>query len=397
MRKRWKRIVLIFVVLVALVQIRFIYRRVQIGRLSQRIARLQANKSAVESPAYKDLAGAIHVHTSLGGHSNATFEELIRGSKGLDFVILTEHTAELLDTAAMTLNGTYDGVLFVGGNELDTASGHDRMLLIPGTAEAFKRRMTMTPAFIAPFQKEGRLAFVTYPERFTTWYSNFDGVEVFNLNTNARQASYLPLFLDALWSYRKFPELTLAMHLSRPDENLQKFDEVASKRRITLFAGSDAHSNIGFHLLGDDSGNKHINLKFDDYAVIFRVMKTHVLLEREKELAQESLLEALRAGHCYVGFDVLSDSKGFWFSAGDRIMGDETSLAGTPHLRVTAPQNARIVLLKDGARIAEASDARELVFQPRETGAYRVEVFLDSLGQPFDRLPWIISNPIYVK
>jgi hypothetical protein len=396
MLKRWKRIVLILAALVALAQLPFIYRRVQIGNLSQRIARLNVNRTPLESPRYRDLAGVIHVHTVLGGHSTATFEELIQGSRGLDFVILTEHTADLIDTAAMTLNGTYGGVLFVGGNELDTASG-DRMLLIPGTAEAFERRMTMTPAFLAPFQKEGRLAFVTYPERFTTWYSTFDGVEVFNLNTNSKKMNYPLFFLDALWSYGKYPELTLAGHLSRPDENLQKFDEVARKRRITLFAGSDAHSNLGFHLFGDDAGNKHLGLKFDSYATIFRIVRTHVLLERDKTLTQQSLLDALREGHCFIGFDVLSDTSGFSFSAGDKIMGDETTLEEAPGLKVAVPQSARIVLFKDGHKISEAPEVREMGFMPKERGTYRVEVFLDSLGKPFDRLPWIVSNPIYVK
>jgi hypothetical protein len=396
MRKRWKKVFLTLLVLVSVAQIPFIYRRVQVGKLSQRIAELNATRTPSEHPGYRDLAGAIHVHTALGGHTNATFDELIQGAKGLDYVILTEHTADLIDTAAMTLNGTYGGVLFVGGNELDTASG-DRMLLIPGTHEAFVRRMTMTPAFITPFQNEGRLAFVTYPERFTTWYSNFDGVEVFNLNTNARQSNPLALLFDALWSFRKYPELTLTKHLSRPDEYLRKFDEVARKRRITLFAGSDAHSNIGFHLVGDDSGNKHFNLKFDDYAAIFKIVKTHVLIHRGGELTQQSLLEALRLGHCFIAFDVLSDSKGFSFSAGDKIMGDETTLPEMPNLKVVVPQTARIVLLKNGEKIADVPAARDLAFQPKEKGAYRVEVFLDSLGAPFDRLPWIISNPIYVK
>jgi len=396
MLKRLKKIALILTAVVVLIQLPFIYRRVQVGKLSQRIALLNINRTPLESSHYKDLTGVIHVHTALGGHSTATFDDLIAGSKGLDFVILTEHTADLIDTAAMTLNGTYGGVLFVGGNELDTFSG-DRMLLIPGTSEAFARRMTMTPAFIAPFQKEGRLAFVTYPERFSTWYSTFDGVEVFNLNSNTKRMSYVPFLLDALWSYGKYPELTLAKYLSRPDTELQKFDEVARKRRITLFAGSDAHSNIGFHLFGDDSGHKYLNLKFDDYAMIFRIVRTHVLLANDKALTQQSLLDALRAGHCFIGFDVLSDTRGFSFSSGDKIMGDEATLAEAPNLKVAIPQSARIVLFKDGSKISESSEVREWKFQPKERGTYRVEVFMDSLGKPFDRLPWIISNPIYVR
>jgi hypothetical protein len=30
-------------------------------------------------------------------------------------------------------------------------------------------------------------------------------------------------------------------------------------------------------------------------------------------------------------------------------------------------------------------------------GTYRVEVYRDDLGSPFDKMPWIISNPIYVR
>jgi hypothetical protein len=36
-------------------------------------------------------------------------------------------------------------------------------------------------------------------------------------------------------------------------------------------------------------------------------------------------------------------------------------------------------------------------FDARDPGAYRVEVYRDDLGQPFDKVPWIISNPIYVR
>jgi hypothetical protein len=33
----------------------------------------------------------------------------------------------------------------------------------------------------------------------------------------------------------------------------------------------------------------------------------------------------------------------------------------------------------------------------KESGTYRVEVYQDGLGSPFDKMPWIISDPIYVK
>jgi hypothetical protein len=36
-------------------------------------------------------------------------------------------------------------------------------------------------------------------------------------------------------------------------------------------------------------------------------------------------------------------------------------------------------------------------FEPQGPGEYRVEVYRELLGSPFDKMPWIISNPIYVR
>jgi len=395
MQKRSKKIALVLALLGLLTQIPFAYHRFHIWRISVRISTMKAGEHTIEDGRYKDYPGVIHVHTSLGGHSTATIEELINGSSGLAYVVITEHTAADYDSAAMTLNGMHNGILFVGGNELNTQSS-DRLLLIPGTAEAYEKRSTETPLFLPIFQKQGRLAFVAYPDRFTNWDSTFDGVEIFNLNESTKAMNWVWLSFDVLWSYHKYPELTLATHLSRPDFNLQKYDEVASRRKVALFAGSDAHSNIGFHLLGDDAGNKILRLKFDDYATIFRIMRTHVLLDRSIELTQDSLLNALRQGHDYVSLDILSDPKGFLFFAGDKGMGDEIKLTENPTLKVRTPHRSRIVLLRNGTRVSETRDTTETTFTPKEGGAYRVEVFLDSLGKPFEAMPWIISNPIYV-
>jgi hypothetical protein len=122
-----------------------------------------------------------------------------------------------------------------------------------------------------------------------------------------------------------------------------------------------------------------------------------VLLENSKSLTQETLLDALKQGHCYIGFDVLGDTKGFSFSAGGKIQGDEVKLTDGLSLNVTVPEDSHIVLLKDGQKVSEGESTKQLAFAPKEPGAYRVEVFLDSLGEPFDRLPWILSNPIYVR
>jgi hypothetical protein len=270
-------------------------------------------------------------------------------------------------------------------------------LVLTGDAEIYKGNTTKTPDFIEQIHAKNKLLFASYPEKLQSKTAKFDGVEIFSLNTNAKKMN-VPMFLfDALWSYHSYPELLISKYFKRPDDNLAFYDEQTKSRKLTLFAGSDAHSNIGFHLFGDEANNKFLSVKFDDYATIFRVMRTHVLLAENKQLTQESLLTALKNGNCYVGFDAMSDTTGFSFSANDKIQGDEIPLNGNVNLKANAPQTARFVLYRNGEKIKEQSDTTELIFDAKESGTYRVEVYLDSLESPFNTMPWIISNPIYIR
>ncbi len=401
--KRWKKIVLVFLGIVLLAQIPFIYQRFQKGKLADKIAELEANRTVYTNPNYNEFKGILHVHTSLGGHSTGHFDELLQGARenALDFVVITEHASAFYDTSAMTLSGFNEGVLFVGGNEMDTEN-QDRYLLIPGSAKAEEMTRENNEQFLGIIHSQNKIAIVTYPEKFKEWNSNFDGIEVFNMHTNSKQMNIAYFLFDALWSYRAYPELTLATYLKRPDENLKKFDEISKTRKISLTAGNDSHSNIGFHLFGDDAGNKLINIKLDRYEMSFRVFRTHILIEKEKQLSQETLLEAIKNGHSFVGFDSISDSSGFSFTVENgketRIMSDEISFVeNQTNLKINSPQTARFIIFKNGEKVSETSDNKEFSFSVKEKGTYRVEVYLDALGNPFDKMPWIISNPIYIK
>ncbi len=399
--KLWKKILLILLAVLLLAQIPFIYNRYQFGQLHDKILALQTQKIENPNSNYRDYKGIIHVHTSIGGHSTGTFDELIDGAakNELDFVVMTEHTTDLYDTSALTLKGKTGNVLYVNGQEVETAT--DRFLLAPGSADAGRMNRVAAIDFLDQMHRENRLAFVTYPEKQQDWNENFDGVEVFSLHTNAKKMNPFFVFFDALWSYHAYPELVLDKYFERPDANLQKYDEITQTKKSTLFAGADAHSNIGFHLLGDDAGNKIINLKIDRYETIFRAMRTHVLLEKNQPFTEETLLQALKNGRCFIGIDSLSDTKNFLFTAENgaetKTMGDEINLTENSSLKIFSPQVARIVIFKNGARIFEQRDAAQINLPVREKGTYRAEIYLDALGSPFDKMPWIISNPIYVR
>ncbi len=396
-----KKIFLFLFIVILLAQIPFIYRRYQFGLLQQKINTLNSGRVSTVENNYRDHKGVLHVHSSLGGHSTGQFDELAAAAKsnGLDFVVMTEHAAENLDTSALTLKGIQQGVLFINGNELSTADD-DRFLLFPGSEKAFAAGRVKTADFLREEKAQGRLAFITYPDRFHSWDADYDGIEIFNLHTNAKKMNSALFALDAIWSFGSSPEILLANYFERPNDELKKFDELTQQKKLTLFAGSDAHSNIGL-ALGTETGDRVLGIKLDPYAAIFRLVRTHVLLEGAAPLNQENLLAALKQGRCYIGFDILGDTAGFSFTAENtaekRSMGDEITLTEDLNLKIFAPLKSRIAVFRNGEKVQDFSDETALSYPVKDKGVYRVEVYLDALGSPFNKTPWIISNPIYVR
>lgn len=353
-------------------QVPFAYRRYKLRRLSHSIQQLNSRRTIPARQGYLEYKGVSHVHSFLGGHSTGAFADIIDAARAneLHFVIMTEHTEKDFDTAAMTLQGMHGDVLFINGNEVSAANG-DRMLMLPDD-----------------------VSIIAYPDEFKNWETpGIDGVEVYNVYTNSKRINPVVAFFDVLWSKRAYPELMFALYFERPHESLKKWDQALTRARLTAVGGNDAHANIGVSLR-DSSGNRLLGIELDPYRVSFRLVRLHVLIEQEKTLDSATLMEAVRAGHCYIGFDFLGDTTGFWFEAENagkrKIQGDEVSLSEGVKLRVQTPVASRIVVLKDGLAIVDENgiDKKELAITER--GVYRVEVYLANM-------PWIISNPIYVR
>ncbi len=407
-RRKLALVLALLLTVVALSQAPFIYRRYQLGRLQATIASLHAARSAQPEDGYSDYRGVIHTHSFLGGHSTGSFADIIAGARAnnLHFVVMTEHPAPYVNTAEITLRGTHEGVLFAGGREI-SAAGPDRLLLVGGDLSAGD--YATPPASIAAAMAQARsarqLVFIAYPEQFASWdaASGADGIEIYNVYTNARRINRPLMFFDGLWSLGSYHALLFARFHKRPGENLRRWDELTAttNQRLVAIAGNDAHANVGLRL-AEARGRALWQLLLDPYEVMFQLVRTHALVESNQPLGEETLLAALARGHCYVAFDVLGDATGFRFSATNgsewRIMGDEITLAeGAARLTVTTPIPARIRLFRDGQAAGEASETRQAEFTATERGVYRVEVYLDQLPAFVREQPWIISNPIYVR
>src|SRR5919198_96425 len=358
--KRWKKIALVLFCLLLLSQAPFAYRRFRLRRLSAAIAEVNAGRApAPPGDPFDDYAGVFHVHSSLGGHSTGTLEEIVRAAEAdrLAFVVMTEHPSALFKTSEATLSGTHEGVLFVPGSELAASDG-GRLFAAPGV-ELPDAGLPLR-GLVERAKGEGRLAVVGYPEQVRDLKpGGYDALEVYNLYTNAKRINYLLLFFDGLWSYFPYADLLFADFYERPGENLKRWDEINSAGRQRVF------------------GN-------------------HVLVEKGEPLDSETLLSALRRGHSYFAFDLFGDPTGFRFTADDgadrRVMGDEISLpaAGAVRLSVRTPVRCRLLFFRDGQAVQEVKDTAEASLMVERAGVYRVEVYLDQLGSLLEGKPWII-------
>lgn len=401
---RWKKLLLAVAILLLVSQVPFAYRRYKLGQLNAAIQQINSQRVDDASPEFVEYTGVVHVHSFLGGHSKGGFREIISAAQSnkLDFVVMTEHALKEFDTATMTLKGPHGGVLFINGNEINTGSG--RLLIVP------KDEQEMFGSSITPEQTERgpRRLFqvVAYPEEFKDWQANsYEGVEVYNVYTNAREINPVKMFFDGLWAYRSYPHLLFANFYRRPSVNLKLWDQAiagSGNRKLVALAGNDAHANIGFELT-DSTGKRLLGLQLDPYERSFRFVRMHVMtpLVHDHVLNANRLLAAIAAGNCFIGFDIFGDTTGFRYSARDgnesKIMGDEIILDDEVRLEATLPVAGRIVLLRDGAVIHETGNTRWLEYIAKERGSYRVEAYLPQLGRPVGDQPWIISNPIYVR
>lgn len=399
--KRSSKILLVIIGLVLISQIPFAYRRFKLDRLSATIQRLNSERiPSSNETSYTEYKGVFHVHSFLGGHSSGSFQEIIEAAKanGLQFVVMTEHPAKDFNTAATTLKGNYAGELFVNGNEVATREG-DRLLIVPGDEISGTLGSYDAAALINRARSNNQLAAIAYPAEFKS-PQTADAIEIYNVYTNARGINPLLAFFDTIWSYRSNHDLLFASFYSRPSDAIAKWDQATQTRKIVALAGNDAHANIGFSL-EDSAGKNVLGLKLDPYETSFHLVRMHVLIPKEKRLDEASLIEAVKQGHCFIGFDLFAEAEGFNFVAFNgteqRIQGDEITLLDEVRLIVTSPIPARILLFRNGQQIQEQLNATNKEFPVKEKGVYRVELYLPQLNDAVSAQPWIISNPIYVK
>jgi hypothetical protein len=218
--------------------------------------------------------------------------------------------------------------------------------------------------------------------------TGFTGIELWNYMSEFK--SYLPSKPAAVLA-ALFPGFFISGPLP---ETLALWDDLMRDgRRVVAIGGADAHANL--YSMGP------LKRTVFPYEYLFRAVNTHLLLDaplsRDLTLARAQILNALRAGHAFLAYDLAGNGRGFRFTAtgerGRAWMGDEISLDGPIRLEVSSSLPAELRLLKDGRQVARAR-GKELVYETDAAGVFRVEAYR---RYRIKRRAWVYSNPIYVR
>jgi hypothetical protein len=346
-----------------------------------------------------EIVGNLHVHTpySDGAWYHAQIAQAAAAA-GIDLVIATDHNVWVDG-----VEGYYENVLLLVGEEVHDVQRLPQCnhLLIYGAEGEMTPHPGDSQQLINAANEKGGLCFLAHPvERsspldpelaaipWVDWDVNgYAGIELWNYMSEFK--ALLQTRLAAIF-YALFPHLGIKGPFPRA---LRLWDKLlAEGRRIVAIGGSDAHGNS--YSLGP------ISRVVLPYRYLFGCVNTHILIPgtlRRGLAADKALIyEALRAGHCFVGYDALGSTRGFRFHArsGSRLvtMGDELKREGALTLQVELPAPADTRLLRNGAVVA-GSSGRRLDYTTAVPGIYRVEVYR---RYRLRRRGWIFSNPVYV-
>ena len=354
----------------------------------------------------RELQGVYHVHTTFSdGHATVDEVAARAAREGVDFVILTDHGNP--NHASLRAAGRRKGVLVLAGSELNVNRGHlVAMGFRPPPGEG--KLPSKAEDAVAAVRALGGFTVIAHPYSKVRWSwgdwgesSDYSGIEIINADTmfknNYRRIlAYAPLLLLG-------SRLPLVRMLEHPAANLKRWDQRGANAAIAGYFSADAHLY---------------------YRGIFALLRLHVLVDgpggadRADAGAEEAVIwDALRHGRFYNAVEAVADARGFRFDAetvpgkgagtGPRRgrayrMGDTiapgAAAAGAVLFKARAPRPFRreIRLLRDGRVIAlTAGDALRA---PSEgPGVYRVEVYLKERSPLRADIPWIVSNPIYLR
>ena len=353
----------------------------------------------------REYVGNLHMHTtSSDGHG--THDEVAHAAieAGLDFIVVTDHNTLPTEFEGYYFRGFRRVLRLIGEEVHDVERVPEKShLLIYGTEEDLSRYAVQPQILLREVRKRGGLSFLAHPRdcavpqfeqpelSWDDWeVEGYTGIEIWNFMTSFKcllrsraHAAFYGLFPSRV---HRGPEYSL----------LERWDRMlGAGQRVVAIGNADAHA-----LPVQLGPLRRIILP---YEWLFKAVNTHVLLNEplsgEASEDRVRILESVRRGRCFVGYDLPASTRGFMFGAhsehGKAIMGDRLRYRLGATLQVSTPHTAQIRIIRAGRVVREWPATQHGVHSIREPGAYRVEAALRRPGGA--AVPWIYSNPIYIE
>lgn len=344
-----------------------------------------------------EYVGAVHMH-SIFSDGSGKVEEIAKAASetGLDYIILTDHnTMRALDEG---FEKWYDNTLLLVGCEINDKENKNHYLALR-INEPFSTRMS-AKSYVKQVNDAGGFGFIAHPLEKRThmeehppypwidWDINdFTGIEIWNHMSewmeNLTEQNKYQFFLHPLKSI-----------VGPSEDTLKLWDKLNASRKVVGIGGIDAHAHK-YNLLG------FLEVEIFPYKVLFKSIRMHILTEKDLTKLKEDnkfkeaknvIYDSLENGLSFIANDYHGDSRGFRFFAekDGKIfqMGDKIKDYNNVKLNVKVPHKAEIRILKNG-EIKESYTGDEFVFKVIDSGAYRVEVYLNGNA-------WIFSNHIRI-
>ena len=354
-------------------------------------------------PGERVVRGAYHAHTDRSdGSGSPDGVAAAAAAAGLRFVILTDHGDGTREPDPPSYRS---GVLVIDAVEVNTSGGH---LAILGIGRTPYPLAGAASAVLEDVHRLGGFGIAAHPGSprpslsWREWDAPIDGIEWINGDSEWRDELRLPIARALLTYLLRAPE-SIATLLDHPTAVLARWDELNARRQVFTFAGIDAHARLGFS--DEDPDRWSMHLPIPGYAASFRTLTNHVVLDQpftgDASADGARLLTAIRQGRSYSVADALATPGALTFTATSgsvtRSAGEILQPSGTVvlHASVAAPPGTTLVLIKNGARVHNVTDAPMTYEASGDTSVYRLEAYVRN-GPGAPPVPWIVSNPIHV-
>ncbi|MBS3819902.1 hypothetical protein KGY73_10425 [bacterium] len=333
-----------------------------------------------ESP---EIKGVYHLHTKLSdGYKKPGQIARLASKASMDFIILTDHGNP--NYGCLESEGWKEGVLVLAGSELSVNRGHLVGLGFDLPLTPLSRKAEEATYHLNSL---GGFAIIAHPYSKTSWswgeFIDYSGMEIINGDTMLRKKFYTWIpYLPALLIK---PRLFLLRTLNPPLENLSKWDRLNQIHPLYGYYSSDAH------IL---------------YGPLLSFVSLHIPLQKplssEFREARAQVYKSLKRGAFYNVVEAAAEARGFrfWAQKGEerQRMGSTLFFSSSPvKLKIHAPFpfKQETHLIHNGETVLK-SEKNKVVFPAEQPGVYRVEVYLKEPTPMGERIPWILSNPIFL-